>query len=144
MQQAKKGDTVKVHYVGSFVTGEVFDSSVARQEPIEFTLGAGQMIEGFETAILGMSLLEKKQVTIHYEQAYGPYDETNVISFPLTEVPEDLEAEVGMQLILTDDEGHRIPVTVIEKNDEFIVMDGNHPMAGQNLVFDIELLEITA
>ncbi|GAB4341847.1 MAG: peptidylprolyl isomerase [Flammeovirgaceae bacterium] len=142
MLKAKNGDVVKVHYVGKFENGEVFDSSVARHEPIEFTVGAGQMIKGFDNAVVGMMLQEKKSIKIPCAEAYGEINPENFVQIPMNEVPADIIPHVGMQLELIDPMGRRIPVLIAEVNAEFIVLDANHPMAGKDLWFDIQLLEI--
>jgi FKBP-type peptidyl-prolyl cis-trans isomerase 2 len=142
MLKAKSGDVVKVHYVGKFENGEIFDSSVARQEPIEFTVGAGQMIKGFDIAVEGMILQEKKSVKIPCAEAYGETNPENFVQIPRNEVPADIIPQVGMQLELMDPMGRRIPVMISEVTNDFIVLDANHPMAGKDLWFDIQLVEI--
>ena len=109
--QAKSGDKVKVHYVGTFKNGEVFDSSVSRSEPIEFTLGAGQMIKGFENAVMGMNVEEKKSVTIPSDEAYGPVSEKNIVDIPSAEVPDNISPKEGDQLMLTARYAIRIDIT---------------------------------
>ncbi|MEN7548892.1 peptidylprolyl isomerase [Rapidithrix thailandica] len=140
--QAKDGDKVKVHYVGTLNDGEVFDSSVARNQPIEFTLGAGQMIKGFEKAVLGMQVSEKKTVTIPCDEAYGPSSEENVVNFPKENLPADMNPKVGDQLTMNSPEGQQIPVVVKEVTEDLIVLDANHVLAGKDLTFEIELVEI--
>lgn len=142
MQQAKKGDVVRVHYVGTFVDGEVFDSSRSRNEPIEFQVGAGMMIKGFDDAVLGMKLEENKKVMIPANEAYGEYSEENHIPFELSQIPAGMEPQIGDMLNLQDNQGHNIPVLVHEITDTHIILDANHPMAGKDLVFEIELVEI--
>lgn len=141
MSQAKQGDTVKVHYTGKLQDGNVFDSSVNR-EPLEFTLGAGNMIPGFEQAVQGMSIGEKKTAEIPSEQAYGEKREDMIISVPRENVPGDIEPEVGQQLAIQQQGGQQVPVTVTEVTEEKVVLDANHPLAGKDLVFEIELVEI--
>ena len=139
--QAKNGDKVKVHYTGKLVSGEEFDSSAGRA-PLEFTVGAGQMIKGFDAAIPGMIVGDKKTINILADEAYGPRIEEAIIEFPIANVPPDAKLEVGMQLTLTNDQGQPVPVTVVELRDDAVIFDANHFLAGQDLVFDIELVEI--
>jgi len=141
MAQVKNGDTVKVHYTGKLVNGEQFDSSAGR-EPLEFTVGAGMMIKGFDAALPGMEVGDKKTVNIPAAEAYGEKDPNAVIPFPKENVPEDMKLEPGMQLTLTNQEGQPFPVVVSEVKDDVIILDANHFLAGEELVFDIELVEI--
>jgi FKBP-type peptidyl-prolyl cis-trans isomerase 2 len=141
MSKAKKNDTVKVHYTGKLTTGEVFDSSVER-DPLQFTLGGGQMIKGFDTAVDGMELNEKKTVTIPADEAYGQKREDLVQSVPKTQLPEDMKPEVGQTLVATGPEGQQMQVVVTNVTESDIQIDANHPLAGQDLVFEIELVEI--
>ena len=141
MQQVKAGDVVKVHYSGKLTSGEQFDSSVGR-EPLEFTVGAGQMIKGFDAAMPGMAIGEKKTINIAPEDAYGPRSEEAIIPFPKENVPADMKLEPGMTLTLTDQMGQPIPVVVVDVKEDIIILDANHFLAGQELVFDIELVEI--
>lgn len=141
MAQVKNGDVVRVHYTGKFLTGESFDSSVDR-EPLEFTVGAGMMIKGFDAAMEGMAVGDKKTVNIAAADAYGEKDPTAIIEFPKENVPEDMKLEPGMSLTLTNQEGQPFPVVVTEIKETVIVLDANHFLAGQELVFDIELVEI--
>jgi peptidylprolyl isomerase len=142
MKQVKEGDLVKVHYTGKMVNGEQFDSSVGR-EPLEFTVGAGQMIKGFDDAMPGMSLGEKKTINIAPEDGYGHRSEEAIIEFPKENVPADMVLEPGMQLTLSNQNGQPVPVTVVEVKDDVIIFDANHFLAGQELIFDIELVEIS-
>lgn len=141
MKQVKEGDVVKVHYTGKLVNGEQFDSSTGR-EPLEFTVGAGQMIKGFDDAMPGMSLGEKKTINIAAENAYGERSEEAIIEFPKENVPADMVLEPGMPLTLSNQAGQPVPVIVVEVKEEVIVLDANHFLAGQELIFDIELVEI--
>jgi peptidylprolyl isomerase len=141
MQKAKQGDKVKVHYTGKLLGGEQFDSSKGR-EPLEFTVGAGQMIKGFDDAIPGMSVGDKKTINIAPENAYGEKNKDAIIEFPKENIPADMKLEPGMQLQLRDQDGRPIPVTVVEIKDDIIVLDANHMLAGKELIFDIELVEI--
>ncbi len=141
MQQAKSGDVVKVHYTGKLTSGEQFDSSAGR-EPLEFTVGAGQMIKGFDAAMPGMAIGEKKTINIVPEEAYGNKVEEAIIEFPREQVPGDMVLEPGMKLTLTNQQGQPVPVIVVEVKDDIVILDANHFLAGQELIFDIELVEI--
>lgn len=139
--QAKTGDVVRVHYTGRLTDGTLFDSSEGR-DPLEFTIGAGQMIKGFDTGVLGMEVGEKKTLQIAPTEAYGERDEEAIIEFPSANIPEDMQLEPGMQLTLRNQFGQPIPVVVLEVKEEIVVMDANHSLAGKDLVFDVELVEI--
>jgi FKBP-type peptidyl-prolyl cis-trans isomerase 2 len=140
--QAKTGDKVKVHYTGKLAEGIVFDSSVGA-EPLEFQLGSGMVIEGFDSGIIGMAIGEKKTVQIPVNQAYGPADEENVIRIPRTEIPDDMELQIGMVLNMHQDgSGQVMQVAVADFDEQSVVLDGNHPLAGKDLIFDIELVAI--
>ena len=141
MSKAQKGDTVKVHYVGKLKNGEVFDSSYDR-EPLEFTIGGGQLIKGFDNAVEGMEEGEKKTVTIPADEAYGPYREDMIIEVGKENLPEGLEPQVNQQLYMEDAQGQTLIVTVTEVLENSIKIDANHPLAGKDLVFDIELISI--
>ena len=143
MTKVKVGDAVKVHYTGKLENGEEFDSSVGR-EPLGFTVGAGQMIKGFDAALPGMEIGDKKQVNITALDGYGERSEEAMIDFPKENIPADMKLELGMTLTLTNQEGQPFPVVVIEIKEESIVLDANHFLAGKALVFDIELVEIEA
>jgi peptidylprolyl isomerase len=142
MSTAKKGDHVKVHYTGKLTSGEQFDSS-ANREPLAFTVGAGQMIKGFDDAIPGMAVGDKKTINISPENAYGHQNKDAIIEFPKSNIPEDMKLEKGMKLQLQNQEGQPIPVVVTEVKDDVVVLDANHELAGKELVFDIELVEIS-
>ena len=141
MEVVKKGDVVKVHYTGKLTNGEQFDSSNGR-DPLEFTVGAGQMIKGFDAAMPGMNVGEKKTINIVAADAYGEKDDTAIIEFPKENIPAEMKLEPGMQLQLRNEAGQPFPVTVTEIKDEVVVLDANHSLAGKELVFDIELVEI--
>lgn len=141
MAQASAGDTVKVHYTGKLEDGTVFDSSRDR-EPLEFTLDAGQIIPGFEEAVEGMEEGEETTVEIPPEKAYGMHQEDAVMEFPLEQLPDEIEPQVGMQLQLQSANGQAFPARVTEVGDATVVLDANHPLAGETLTFDIELVEI--
>ena len=141
MKQVKEGDVVKVHYTGKLVNGEQFDSSIGR-EPLEFTVGAGQMIKGFDAAMPGMNLGQKKTINIAPEDAYGLRSEEALIEFSKENVPADMLLELGMTLTLSNQAGQTVPVIVVEVKEEIIILDANHFLAGKELIFDIELVEI--
>jgi peptidylprolyl isomerase len=141
MSKAKKGDVVKVHYKGTLNSGEQFDSSEGR-DPLKFTVGAGQMIAGFDAAIPGMVVGEKKTIVIAPEDAYGQKKEDAIIEFPKSNIPADMKLEPGMKLQLRNEAGHPVPVVVTEVKDDVIILDANHELAGEELIFDIELVEI--
>lgn len=141
MQQAKTGDLVRVHYTGKLTSGEQFDSSAGR-EPLEFTVGAGQMIKGFDAAIPGMVIGDKKTINIPAAEAYGERSEEAIIDFPKSNVPADMQIEAGMQLTLSNQYGQPVPVVVVEVKEDVIILDANHFLAGKELIFDIELVSI--
>ncbi|MDH5598908.1 MAG: peptidylprolyl isomerase [Cyclobacteriaceae bacterium] len=141
MTKAKKGDRVRVHYTGKLTTGETFDSSIGR-EPLEFELGAGMMIKGFDSAVDGMTLGEKVTSTIPSAEAYGEAREDLIFTFPKSNLPEDMEIQVGMQLAMNAEDNQQIPVRVTEISEDTITLDANHDLAGKDLVFEIELVEI--
>lgn len=140
-EKVKKGDTIQVHYTGKFEDGKEFDSSLSRQ-PLQFEVGAGRVIKGFEDAVVGLQAGEKKTVTIPTEDAYGSYDENLLIEIPKKNVPEGVTPEVGMRLQLVNQQGQAAHVVVTEILDETVRLDANHPLAGKTLVFDLEVLEI--
>ena len=141
MQQAKKGDKVKVHYHGKLTDGTTFDSSTGR-EPLEFTIGSGMVIPGFDKGVTGMSVGEKKTITIPSDQAYGPKQEELIMEFPVAQFPPEINPEPGMTLNMSDGQGQSFPVTVIEVKDSNVIIDANAPLAGEDLVFDLELMDI--
>ena len=141
MSTVQKGDVVKVHYTGRLTTGEQFDSSAGR-EPLEFTVGAGQMIGGFDRGVEGMAIGDKKTISIPASEGYGEWEEENVIDFPKENIPAEMALEVGMQLMLRDNYGRPHQVTVHEVQEEIVRLDGNHFLAGKELVFDIEMVSI--
>jgi peptidylprolyl isomerase len=143
MSKAKDGDKVKVHYTGKFEDGEVFDSSVDR-DPLEFTLGQGQVIPGFENGIKGMEIGEKKSITVAPQEGYGERHDQNIIEVKKSVFPADIEPEVGRQLQVQSPDGNRMNVVITDVKDETVTLDANHPLAGKTLVFDVELVEIAA
>jgi peptidylprolyl isomerase len=141
MAAAKSGDTVRVHYTGTLEDGSVFDSSQNR-DPLQFTIGEGQVIPGFEEAVTGMEPGQSKSATIPPEQAYGPRREEMTAVVPRDTLPETLEVSVGTRLALQQGEGQRLPVTIVEVTDETITIDGNHQLAGKALTFELELVDV--
>ena len=141
MTQAQNGDTVKVHYTGSLSDGSIFDSSADRA-PLEFTVGAHQVVPGFEQAVLGMSLGESKTVHIPADQAYGQRDNRMIIRVPKSQLPPGMKVKLNDQLQMRSGDGRTMNVTVAEINEDDLVLDGNHFLAGKDLTFDIELVEI--
>ena len=141
MQQVKKGDKIKVHYHGRLNDGQTFDSSSGR-EPLEFEVGSGMVIRGFDDGVKGMAVGDKKTITIPFDQAYGPRNPDMIIEMPKDRFPKDMELEVGMQLGMSDGQGQQFEVTVTEIKDDSVMLDANHPLAGQDLIFDLELVEI--
>ncbi len=141
MQTVKTGDTVHVHYHGKLEDGSTFDTSEGR-EPLEFTVGSGQVIKGFDDAMVGMAPGDKKTVHIPVEHAYGDKNDDMMMEYPLTEFPADMKPEPGMELHMSDDDGNVFPVVIAEVLEDSVVLDANHPLAGENLVFEIELVSI--
>jgi peptidylprolyl isomerase len=141
MQQVQNGDKIKVHYHGKLRSGETFDSSDGR-EPLEFTVGSGQVIKGFDEGVKGMKVGDKKTVEIQVTDAYGEKQQEMMIEFPKDQFPADMNPEVGMQLMMSNGSGQQFPVTVAEVKEESVLLDANHPLAGQDLVFVLELVSI--
>ena len=141
MSQVKENDTVKVHYTGKLTNGQIFDSSLER-EPLEITVGEGKLIPGFEKALINMQVNEKKTVEIVKEEAYGDVQKELFHQVTKDQLPQDIQPEVGMGLASKAPDGTEHQFRVVEVNDDHIVVDGNHPLAGQDLVFDFELVEI--
>lgn len=141
MSQAKTGDKVKVHYTGKLEDGTVFDSSKNR-EPLEFDLGGGNVIPGFEDGILGMEVGESKTVTIAPDQAYGQPKPDLVATVERKQFPDNIKPEVGLQLQMSQPNGQPLNVTITNIEGDSITLDANHPLAGKTLVFDIELLAV--
>lgn len=141
MTQVKSGDTIKVHYTGKLQDGTIFDSSSDR-EPLEFTIGNKQIIPGFEDAVVGMAVGDSKTVTLTQEEAYGSYREDMIAVVERNQFPENINPEIGQQFQVPQENGETVVVTVTEMTDENVTLDGNHPLAGKDLTFDIELVEI--
>ena len=141
MSQVKSGDTVKVHYTGKLTGGEVFDSS-AEKDPLEFVVGGGNIIKGFDTAVVGMNVGEHKTIEIPPEQGYGERDEKLVAELERSQVPDNVELQVGAAMQVKHSNGQIMNVTIADLTDAHVTLDANHPLAGKTLTFDIELVEI--
>jgi len=144
LSNATPGDTVKVHYTGKLESGEEFDSSRERDQPIAFEIGKAQVIPGFEQAVEGMEPGQTKQVTLDPEQAYGDRREDLVFTLPRDQFPADIELQQGLRVTGTTQQGQQIDMTVVSFDDESVTLDANHPLAGQSLTFDIELVDLDA
>ena len=141
MQQVKSGDKIKVHYHGRLTSGETFDKSEGR-EPLEFEVGCGMVIKGFDDGVTGMAVGDKKTINIPFNEAYGPKNPDMIIDMPKDRFPKDMEIEVGMPLAMSDGQGNQHQVVVTEMKEDVVILDANHPLAGQDLIFDLELVEI--
>ncbi|MGB5333473.1 MAG: peptidylprolyl isomerase [Woeseiaceae bacterium] len=141
MTQAKSGDTVRIHYTGTLDDGTQFDSSAGR-DPLEFALGGGQVIPGFDKAVDGMAVGDSKTVTVPPEDAYGERHDQLVQQVPKSALPEDMEPAVGMHLQSQSPDGQVMNLVVVEVEEETLTLDANHPLSGQALTFAIELVEI--
>ncbi|MBW2516875.1 MAG: peptidylprolyl isomerase [Deltaproteobacteria bacterium] len=141
MDTIENGHFVSVHYKGTLENGEVFDTSEGRH-PMEVEMGAGQVITGFEKALMGMAVNEKKNFTIKPEEAYGYRDESLTHSFARSEIPAEMNVEVGQTVALSSPEGQQVPAQIVEADDQKVVVDLNHPLAGKTLTFDIEVVGI--
>lgn len=137
----KQNDTVKVHYTGTLSNGQVFDTSEGK-EPLEFTLGQGQLIPGFENGVIGMEVEESKTVNIPFGEAYGERVPELIQEVPKAQLPEEIKPEVGMQLMSQTPDGRQTPLVITEVKEETITVDANHPLAGQDLTFDITVVSI--
>lgn len=142
MEKVEKGKFVSVNYKGTLENGEVFDSSEGGQ-PMEVMVGGGQVIQGFEDALVGMELNEKKNFTLEPDEAYGHRDENQLHTFSRQEVPPDVNPEIGDVIGLQTPDGQQIPATIAEADEEKIVVDLNHPLAGKKLNFEIEVVDIS-
>jgi peptidylprolyl isomerase len=141
MVQVKSGDTVSVHYTGTLEDGTAFDSSEGG-EPLEFAIGAGSVIPGFEQAVLGMNPGDSKTVTIPADDAYGPYFEERVLVVERDQIPADMPLDIGAQLQIQQESGTVIPVIVTDITENEITLDANHPLAGEDLTFKITLVSV--
>jgi FKBP-type peptidyl-prolyl cis-trans isomerase 2 len=141
MKQVKSGDKVKVHYHGKLTNGETFDSSEGRA-PLEFEVGSGMVIKGFDDGVTGMVVGDKKTIQIPFNEAYGPSNPDMVIEMPKDRFPPDMQLEAGMPLMMSDGSGQNFQVVIIDIKEDSVTLDANHPLAGKDLVFDLELVEI--
>lgn len=141
MNQVKDNNTVKVHYTGKLKDGRVFDTSEGK-DPLKFTLGKGQMIPGFEKGLIDMKVNEKKTIHITKDEAFGDQREELIQEVPRTQLPENMEVKEGMGLVSSTPDGKKHNLTVKEVKDNTIIVDANHPLAGKDLVFDLELVDI--
>lgn len=139
--KVKNNDTIRVHYKGTLTDGQMFDSSEGR-EPLEFQVGTGQVIPGFDSAVIDMEVGEEKEFKIDCDNAYGQRDERLIQQVPTAQLPEGLSPEVGMMLSSTLPNGQQIPVKITEIKESEITIDANHPLAGEDLTFAIKLVEI--
>lgn len=142
MQKVENGMFVSVNYTGTLDNGQQFDSSQGRA-PLEFKVGAGQMIKGFEDAVMGMALNEKKTFTVAPSEAYGERNESHTYEFPRAEIPPSVTPEVGQSVALSSPEGQQIPARIIAVDDEKVTFDLNHPLAGESLTFEIQVMSIS-
>lgn len=141
MATVKSGDKIKVHYHGKLVSGETFDSSADR-EPLAFEVGSGAVIKGFDEGVTGMAVGEKKTIQIPFMEAYGAHNAEMVIDMPKDRFPADMEVTIGMPLHMNDGQGRQFQVTVTEIKETTVLLDANHPLAGKDLIFDLELVAI--
>lgn len=141
MTEVKNGDTVRIHYTGTLADGSVFDSSEGR-DPLEFTVGSGQVIAGMDAGLPGMAVGDKKRLEIPSADAYGPLNPEARQAIPREGIPDDIPLELGTQLQMQSPEGHVLPVTVVEVSESTVTLDANHPLAGKDLNFEIELVSI--
>lgn len=141
MQQVQQGDKIKVHYHGKLTDGTTFDSSEGR-EPLEFEVGSGAVIPGFDNGVMGMSVGDKKTINIPADEAYGQKHEELIMEFPKDRFPEDMKPEADMQLMMNNGSGQQFPVVIVDVKDDSVTLDANHHLAGQDLIFDLELVDI--
>jgi len=141
MSKAKSGDTVKVHYTGKLDDGTIFDSSEGK-EPLEFTINAGQVIPGFEEGVIGMEVGEIKTITVPSDKGYGPHREDMVVVLDMDKFPDNIQPEVGQYLEVNQPNGQKILVEVTDISEGKVTLDANHPLAGKNLTFEIQLIEM--
>jgi peptidylprolyl isomerase len=143
MKKAGKDDVVTVHYTGTLDDGTVFDSSREREEPLTFTIGRGELIPGFEKAVTGMAEGESVKVNIPAAEAYGPRNENMVLRFEREKLPPHIPARVGEHVTLRQPDGGVLQLSIVSVDEKAVVLDGNHPLAGKDLIFDIEVIEVS-
>lgn len=141
MKSAASGDTVKIHYTGKLEDGTVFDTS-AQGEPLEFTLGRGRVIPGFDEGVQGMEVGETRTISVPPDKGYGEHSADLVFQVDRSSLPADMDPDIGDQLALQSTDGQRVAVTVSETSESSVTLDANHPLAGQELTFEVELVEI--
>ena len=141
MEQVKHGDTVKIHYTGKLEDGTIFDTS-AKRDPLQFKIGAGQVISGFEQAVVGMNPSKSKTVKVPADKAYGPHREEMVLVVDRNKIPKNLKLELGQELQIPQEDGQKTIVAVTNISESSVTLDANHPLAGKDLTFDIQLIEI--
>lgn len=139
--QAQSGDKVSVHYTGKHTTGEIFDSSEGRT-PLEFQIGSGMVIKGFDDGVTGMSIGDKKTIHIPAAEAYGEHSLENTVTIERSQIPANIELEIGMSLNMHQDGGYVVEVVVIDLTETHVTLDANHPLAGKDLIFELELVSI--
>lgn len=140
-EAAKAGDTLRIHYTGKLEDGTTFDTSEGR-DPLEFTIGSGQIIPGLDQGVVGMAVGESRSVTVPPEAGYGDRDEERIQAVPKSSIPDNIPTEPGTQLSMQTPQGQTIPVVVADVTDEEVKLDANHPLAGKTLTFDVTLVEI--
>lgn len=141
MTEIKHGDTVRIHYTGTLLDGKQVESSEGR-DPLEFEVGSGQVISGLDAAVIGMSLGATKRVELPCAKAYGPVNPAMCQSVQRDRLPQDVELEIGTKLTMRTPEGREMPVSVVEILEETVTLDANHPLAGQDLIFEIEIVSV--
>ena len=141
MQQVQTGDSVNVHYHGTLTDGTVFDSSAGR-EPLTFIAGEGQVIKGFDDAVLTMKVGDKKTVHIPVDEAYGHRNDDMLMEYPISDFPADMRPVVGLELQMGDNAGNVFPVVIADVKGDLVVLDANHPLAGKDLIFELEVVSI--
>ena len=144
MKSVKKGDKIQVEYEGKFEDGTVFDASEKHGKPLEFKVGSGNVLKAFEEATIGMNEGEEKEITLPPKEAYGDYQNEYVMEIPIERFPSEVEPRVGQRFQVDQGDGKTFMVLVTQISDSSVTLDANHPLAGKDLIFDIELLEIAS
>lgn len=142
MSTIKNGDIIAIHYTGTLEDGHVFDSSIERDEPLRFTIGDGELIPGLEKELLGMAVGESKRIHVGMADAYGEWEEELVRDFPRELFPTNIQLEPGLQFAVSQDDDESMSATIVEVIGDVVTLDANHPLAGENLIFDVQILEI--